>query len=196
MAALPRNTTFLQSTDSLNRPSADGRLLGHFPYPEAKDRELRTLSDKFLLRPEAAEHFEAMQRAAAKDGVSLNLISAFRSIRDQKKLFFDVKADRNQTALDRAQVSAPPGYSEHSTGFAVDIGDLSQPETNLESTFVNTKAYLWLQKNAARFQYTLSFPQNNSQGVNFEPWHWRFEGSMEALKLFEPANRFKKTTYP
>jgi D-alanyl-D-alanine carboxypeptidase len=25
--------------------------------------------------------------------------------------------------------------------------------------------------------------------VSYEPWHWRFEGSSEALQLFEPAQR-------
>jgi len=31
------------------------------------------------------------------------------------------------------QVSAPPGFSEHHTGYALDIGDASEPRTHLES---------------------------------------------------------------
>jgi D-alanyl-D-alanine carboxypeptidase len=176
--------------------SADGRVLGHFPYPEAKESQLVSIAPGMKLREEAADHFRAMQQAALADGVSLNLISAYRSIADQKELFFSVKAQRNQTSLDRAKVSAPPGFSEHSTGYAVDIGDSSQPQTNLSQTFAQTSAYRWLVNNAARFQFALSFPLGNAQRVSFEPWHWRYEGSVEALRLFEPAQRLQRASKP
>ena len=173
--------------------SADGRLLGHFPYPEAKPSQLVAVAPGMLLRPDAAKSFSTMQRAAAGDGIALNLLSAFRSNEVQRQLFFDVKADRNQTALDRSKVSAPPGFSEHSTGYAIDLGDLREPQTNLSASFVHTQAYRWLRANAARFQFNLSFPEDNPQGVSFEPWHWRFEGSTESLQLFEPAQRLSQS---
>jgi D-alanyl-D-alanine carboxypeptidase len=110
----------------------------------------------------------------------------------QQQLFFEVKSERNQSALERARVSAPPGYSEHSTGYAVDLGDGSAPQTNLSQDFDQTAAFVWLQANAARFHYVLSFPPGNAQGVNYEPWHWRFEGSAQALRVFEPAQRLNR----
>jgi D-alanyl-D-alanine carboxypeptidase len=173
----------------LGSRSADGRLLGHFPYPEAQVNQLVALAPGVKLRQEAANAYQAMEQAAAADGVSLTLLSAFRSVAEQEHLFFAIKAQRNQSSLDRAKVSAPPGFSEHSTGYAVDIGDGNQPNTNLSPAFTQTRAYRWLTTNAARFQFTLSFPRGNPQGVNFEPWHWRYEGSVEALRLFEPAQR-------
>jgi D-alanyl-D-alanine carboxypeptidase len=171
------------------RPSADGRLLGHFPYPEAPSQGLVALGAGLQLRPEAASALIAMQQAAAGDGVDLRVLSAFRSIDLQRSLFFDVKAERNQDAHTRAKVSAPPGYSEHSTGYAVDLGDGGLPETNLSQNFENTATYKWMSRNAGRYHFTLSFPKGNHQGVSYEPWHWRFEGSSEALRLFEPAQR-------
>jgi D-alanyl-D-alanine carboxypeptidase len=171
------------------RPTADGRLLGHFPYPEASSRVLVALGAGLQLRPEAAAALSAMQQAAAGDGVDLRVLSAFRSIDLQRSLFFDVKAERNQDAHTRAKVSAPPGYSEHSTGYAVDLGDGRLPATNLSQNFEKTAAYQWLSRNAGRYHFTLSFPKGNHQGVSYEPWHWRFEGSSEALRLFEPAQR-------
>jgi D-alanyl-D-alanine carboxypeptidase len=173
------------------KPSADGRLLGHFPYPEAKASELVSVSPGMQLRADAAKSFLAMQRAAATDGVGLTLLSGFRSIELQRQLFFDVKAERNQSSLERAKVSAPPGFSEHSTGYAIDVGDASMPHTNLSLSFSQTKAYQWLLNHAARYQFALSFPKSNPQGVNFEPWHWRFEGSTDALRLFEPSQRLR-----
>ena len=100
-----------------------------------------------------------------------------------------VASERNQTAQERALVSAPPGYSEHSTGFALDLGDGDSPETNLSEDFEQTRAFRWLQDHAARYHFILSFPEGNPQGVSYEPWHWRFEGSADALRLFESARR-------
>lgn len=171
------------------RQGLDGRLLGHFPYPEASSRELVDAAPGIALQREAAEQFLAMQRAAAADGVSLRLLSGFRSLELQKHLFFDIGSERNQSAEQRAQVSAPPGFSEHSTGYALDVGDGRNPGSNLSASFDATPSYAWLVQNANRYHFSLSFPQGNAQGVNYEPWHWRFEGSADALKLFEQAHR-------
>jgi len=174
------------------RLSADGRLLGHFPYPEAADASLIAFAPGLQLRSDAAKALVAMQRAAAAEGIDLVVISAFRSIALQRHLFFDVSAERNQSALDRAQVSAPPGFSEHSTGYAVDLGDGRDPSTNLSERFETTAAFGWLQNNGSRFHFQLSFPRKNRQGVSYEPWHWRYEGSTEALRLFDAAHRFSR----
>ncbi len=171
------------------RLSADGRLLGHFSYPEASLQDLVEVAPGQLLHRDAAEALVAMQRAASADGVSLVVLSAFRPIDLQQELFFAVKSERNQSALERAQVSAPPGFSEHSTGYAVDLGDGRAPQANLSDAFAATAAYRWMEANAARFHFILSFPLDNPQGVIFEPWHWRFEGTAAALQLFEPAQR-------
>jgi D-alanyl-D-alanine carboxypeptidase len=134
-----------------------------------------------MLHTEAAVELLAMQRQAAADGVDLRLLSGFRSVDLQQQIFFGVKSERNQSAEERAQVSAPPGFSEHSTGYAVD----------LSVDFERTPAFRWLQENANRYHFKLSFPRGNTQGVTYEPWHWRFEGSAEALRMFEPARRLQ-----
>ena len=171
------------------RPSADGRLLGHFPYAEIPADQLVEVAPGQRLHRAAAAALQQLLVAAAADGVELVLLSGFRPVALQKDLFFAVKSERNQSALERAQVSAPPGYSEHSTGYAVDLGDAAAPDTNLAESFEDTAAYAWLQAHARRYHFTLSFPRGNAQGVSYEPWHWRYEGSAEALKLFEPAQR-------
>ena len=174
------------------RMGPDGRLLGHFPYAELPDSELASVAPGLALHRDAAGPLLAMQRDAAQDGVRLVVLSAFRPVGLQKELFFDVKAERSQSARERAMVSAPPGFSEHSTGYAVDLGDGSEPATNLAPSFDQTAAFAWLQAHGARYHFTLSFPRDNPQGVSYEPWHWRFEGSAEALKMFEPAQRLSR----
>lgn len=165
---------------------ARSSLLGHLAYEEAETSELVALSlnGAILMQPEAADRFESMVTAAAGDGVYLMPISGFRTISDQQYLFFEIKAERGQTASTRAEVSAPPGYSEHHTGYAIDIGDADQPEANLSVDFEATAAFQWLADNAPRYNFELSFPEGNPQGVQYEPWHWRFVGNSESLETF------------
>lgn len=126
--------------------------------------------DKFLL-PGAARAWLAMQRRAKKDGVQLDLVSAFRSYEFQRELIRG-KLAKGRTLEDVLSVNAPPGYSEHHTGKAVDVGTPGCPP--LEETFENTDAFRWLSKNAKRHGFTLSYPRGNLQGYVYEPWHWRF----------------------
>jgi D-alanyl-D-alanine carboxypeptidase len=144
------------------------------------------------LRKAAAKAFIEMQSDARRSGVILMPISAFRSKATQEKLFFEVKKQRNQQTRKRAEVSAPPGYSEHHTGYAIDIGDGRAPATNLSSSFANTAAFRWLQNNAAQYSFELSFPENNPQGINYEPWHWRFVGDSHSLETFYKAQQLGK----
>ena len=129
-----------------------------------------------------------MREDAKKSGVYLVFLSGYRSINLQKDIFYSLKSSRNQNASERARVSAPPGYSEHSTGFAIDIGDGTRRESDFEVEFENTDAFRWLKMNAAKYHFKLSFDKNNNY-IDYEPWHWRYEGSIEALKIFEASNR-------
>ncbi len=168
-------------------PSED--LLGHLPYEEASLDQLKSITgdSSIKLRPAAAQAYLTMVDAARRQNIRLVAISGFRDIQDQEYLFFEVKAQRGQNASTRAEVSAPPGYSEHHTGYAIDIGDGNYPDTHLEVTFEETKAFKWLSENAAFYSFELSFPQDNPQGVSYEPWHWRYVGDRHSLETFYKA---------
>ena len=161
-------------------------LLGHLPYDVAALSELEpiTADGSIKMRSSAAAKFKQMQAAAKADGINLTAISAFRDTEAQSQLFFGVKEQRSQDAAQRAEVSAPPGYSEHHTGYAVDIGDANAPATHTEPEFANTAAFAWLQQNALKYSFELSFPADNKQGVSYEPWHWRFVGDRDSLETF------------
>ena len=165
-------------------------LLGHLPYPEAPADTLVAIAgdDKIKLRRPAAEAFEQMVAAARADGVSLIPVSGFRSVADQEYVFFQGKAQQGESTTQRAEVSAPPGYSEHHTGYAVDLADGARPETELlTQSFDTTPAFQWLKENAGRFNFEMSFPKDNPQGVSYEPWHWRFVGDRNSLETFYRA---------
>ena len=82
---------------------------------------------------------------------------------------------------------APPGHSEHHTGYALDIGEAGNGATDLSEQFEKTAAFAWLQKNAPYYSFELSFPKDNQQGVSYEPWHWRYVGDQASLELFHRA---------
>lgn len=188
-----------QSADPVNPPASDSEtLLGHFAYPEAPRKELQPIvaDGSIKLRKAATKQFQAMVAAARASGVVLVPISGFRSAATQDHLFFDIKAQRGQVATKRATISAPPGYSEHHTGYAVDIGDGATPATNLNTTFEKTKAFKWLKANAARFSFEMSFPKDNPQGVSYEPWHWRFVGDRHSLETFYKAKNILPSDTP
>ena len=170
-------------------------ILGHLPYEEAPQSELKavTANGSILMRTAAADKFRQMQTAAQSEGVILTPLSGFRSKVQQNELFFNVKEERVQETSQRAEVSAPPGYSEHHTGYAIDIGDGRAPGTNLNENFEKTAAFGWLEKNAPRYSFELSFPRENSQGISYEPWHWRFVGDSNSLKTFYKASQLKQT---
>jgi len=166
----------------------DHRLLGHLPYAEISRDKLVLIEPNIEVHIDMRDSLLKMRDEAKKEGIYLVFLSGYRSINLQNEIFYSLKSVRNQEAAERARVSAPPGYSEHSTGFAIDIGDATRRETDFETEFENTDAFKWLIKNAAKFHFKISFTKDNKY-INYEPWHWRYEGSIEALKVFESSNR-------
>ena len=184
-----------KSLDDLNNSSEtikNKSLLGHLPYPEASSDELIRFSPGIYVHKDIYENFKEMQFLAAQRGISLQLLSGYRSIDLQRDIFYENKSLRNQTAIERSRDSAPPGYSEHSTGYAIDVGDGNYPNTHFEVEFEQTPAFKWMKRYASKYHFVLSFPPNNKQGVTYEPWHWRFEGTVNALRKFEGANKITK----
>jgi len=181
-----------QPESTQNSPSPAAKtLLGHYAYEEAPLNSLQVISVasdgyEIKLRANAATKYTEMVAAAKADGIELLAISGFRTKKEQDQLFFEISKQRSQTPAQRALVSAPPGYSEHHTGYALDLGDRATPSTNLSPNFDQTAAFKWLKldNNAAKYGFEMSFPKNNPQGVMYEPWHWRFVGDEDSLALF------------
>ncbi len=133
---------------------------------------------------DALPFLNKMIERAKRAGIDLKVVSAYRSFDTQTEL----KNGYVQTYGTGANTfSADQGYSEHQLGTTVDLTD---PET--AGTFVsfeNTDAYQWLQRNAYRYGFVLSYPKNNEFYV-FEPWHWRFVGTELAEYLHDEKLNF------
>lgn len=121
------------------------------------------------LTPAAAAAWQSMRTAALVEGIVLKIISAFRSVERQAEIA-RAKLERGLSLDAILEVSAPPGYSEHHTGRAVDV--TTDGALALEIEFEKSKAFRWLSANAARFGFSLSYPAGNPYGYSYEPWHW------------------------
>lgn len=163
---------------------------GHYPYTQANPTSLLLVgkygSRPEKLSPEAADAWKKMVAAARKEGAYLVPISAFRSLETQTWLFRD-RARRRGSEAAAARSVAPPGFSEHHTGYAIDVGDGRIPGADISQSFANTKAYRWMNKHAKEYGFELSFPQGNKQNVIYEPWHWRYVGTPNAEQIFAVA---------
>ncbi len=125
------------------------------------------------LEPMAAARWRAMQAAAKSDGVQLQLVSAFRSVDRQRRLL-EVKLASGMALAEALRFTAYPGFSEHHTGRAVDVG--SPACAPVTEAFAETPEFAWLARRAAEFGFALSYGRDNSHGVDYEPWHWCWRG--------------------
>lgn len=121
------------------------------------------------LAPGAAQAWKIMRAQARQSGVELIPLSGFRSV-DRQTEIIRGKLALGETIDDILRSIAAPGYSEHHTGRAIDIGTTGV--LPLEEVFATTAAFAWLTRHAQHFGFRLSFPKDNPHGFVYEPWHW------------------------
>ena len=115
-----------------------------------------------------------MHDAAARDDITLQIVSAFRSVEYQLGII-KRKVERGLSMDEILRVSAVPGYSEHHSGRAF---DLTTPNfAALEEEFEKSPAFAWLSTNAKLYGFTMSYPRDNPHGIAYEPWHWCWHAS-------------------
>ena len=121
------------------------------------------------LRTPAEKSLRVMGEGAKQDGITLVVSSTFRSYDYQKMIYERNVKQMGQTAADRE--SAKPGTSQHQLGTAVDFGSITDE-------FAETKAGKWLENNAMKYGWSLSFPKGYEPvtGYRWECWHYRYIG--------------------
>jgi len=121
------------------------------------------------LTPETAASWQEMLTAARVDGIALMIVSGFRDFEYQASLIRK-KINAGQALNEILVVNAAPGFSEHHTGRAVDI---ASPGTRpLTEEFERSEAFAWLERNAADYGFSMTYPRDNPEGFIYEPWHW------------------------
>lgn len=131
-----------------------------------------TINDgkQYLLFSTAYEKYIQMYEAAKKDGLSIKVLSAYRTENYQRGLYNNKLNSSGKVYADN--YSARPGFSEHQTGLAVDIN-------TTRTSFEHTSEFRWLQQHAHEFGYIMRYPKGKEwiTGYAYEPWHYRFVGT-------------------
>ncbi len=157
-------------------PSELIQISKEFSYPESKILQFHA---------KAWPHLEDLLRDAEDDKINLKVESAYRSFGTQAALKYSYKVTYGAGTANA--FSADQGYSEHQLGTTIDF-TTSTLGANFNA-FDSTDAYKWLQENAYKYGFILSYPKTN-QYYQFEPWHWRFVGEDLARKLHKDNVNF------
>jgi len=122
---------------------------------------------------QAAQAWFILRDEAATEGITLQVVSAFRPV-DYQAGIIRKKLEAGQGIKDILRVSAAPGYSEHHSGRAL---DLTTPGFKpLEEEFEKSPAFEWLKNRAGVYGFKMTYPRNNCHGLSYEPWHWCWIG--------------------
>ncbi len=126
------------------------------------------------MRKEAAAALANLIAAAAGQGLKITADSGYRSYAIQVSVYNNEVRQHGQAVADSE--SAKPGYSEHQTGFAVDVGGGG---CNIEDCFANTKEGKWVAEHAYEYGFILRYTADKQSvtGYRYEPWHIRYVGT-------------------
>ena len=146
-----------------------------------------TLNDgkQYLLAGVAYEKYLQMWDAAKKEGLTMMVVSAYRTEDYQRNLYNNKVRTSGKIYADN--YSARAGHSEHQTGLAIDIG-------STRTSFEYTAEFNWLQKHAHEFGYIMRYPKGKEwiTGYAYEPWHYRYVGTEAAKRIYDEGITYEE----
>ena len=144
-----------------------------------------------LYAEKALEAFLIEARANGCKNVTVT--SAYRDYAYQKKLFNTYINNemndhpswtREEAEKEVRTYSAVAGTSEHQTGLACDMHNLSSAKQKFGNTFEGK----WLAENAWKFGFILRYAEDKMDitgGIIYEPWHFRYVGRQHAKYMYD-----------
>lgn len=174
--------------------AADWRLAlinKQHPIPADYDFTLGAFNSGMLCDERVIEDLLLMMKAAKKDGVNLEVCSAYRG--DNRQEFLFEKKIKNymgqgmsymESYKRASQTVTVPGASEHQVGLAQDIWSASYK--SLDAGFGETEAGKWLARHSHEYGFILRYPAGKEHitSIEYEPWHFRYVGR-EAAKVMQ-----------
>lgn len=141
---------------------------------------------------EARAAFAELAAEATLSGYELVAFSTYRSFDYQTTLYEKYVSNDGQEAADR--YSARPGYSEHQTGLAFDIGEQHFEQHFARESFGETEAGKWVAANAHKYGFIMRYPNGKEKitGYMYEPWHFRYVGKELAPKIYDAGTTLEE----
>jgi hypothetical protein len=170
------SSSFLNKLGTGSSAEKVAQVPSEYAFPKDKNLELHEKVLPYML---------ALLKDSKDAGMHLKITSAYRSFGEQGVLKQGYTVVYGKGTAN--QFSADQGYSEHQLGTTVDF--TTDETLGNFNKFKTTQEYKWLQDNAYKYGFTLSYPEGNTY-YQFEPWHWRFVGKNLARRLQEDKTFF------
>ena len=163
----------------------ENRLNSDFK-PNTLVKVTRCSLGNFYLEEDTATAYEYMCLNLIDEGLNISINSAYRSYEEQEKLYDDYLKLYGKNYVNK--YVAVPGYSEHQTGFALDLESLDC------DIFKNSKEYRWIKNNAYKYGFILRYQEGkeNITGYNAEEWHIRYVGRKAAEYIYKNNITFEE----
>ena len=148
--------------------------------PELNKISVMYAYDDNELTSEALKAYKNMWNAANKEGLTLIASSSYRSYESQKSLW-ESRAMVDEKAADLSTARA--GFSEHQTGYVIDILTYNSTLANFEES----DEFKWLSENSYKYGFILRYPKDKTDitGYEYESWHYRYVGIEAATKIHD-----------
>ncbi|MCL1848065.1 MAG: M15 family metallopeptidase [Clostridiales bacterium] len=185
----------LASKPEIRQAEADWRLMlvnWDKHVPEEYAVELAEVRSGYSVDARMLEPLKEMLDAAGAEGLSVIVVSAYRTIDKQRDLYENKVARLIGQGMDEEQAKkaaitevAYPGNSEHHLGLAVDLA--SSRNQRLDETQADTEENQWLRAFCQEYGFILRYPADKSEftGIIYEPWHFRYVGTAVAKEIME-----------
>ena len=162
------------------------------PLPEGHTVETSSLINGESVDSRCYSALQEMLSDCAEAGGTPIVCSSYRPHEKQVNLYEEQVQKEMKNGLDREKAEAEaatavavPGTSEHELGLAVDICD--SENQNLDETQADTPTQKWLMEHCWEYGFILRYPLEKSDitGIIFEPWHYRYVGTEDAVKIHD-----------
>ena len=147
------------------------------------------------MQEEVYEAYKRMRQAAAKEGIDIKAVSAYRSYNRQREIWnakYSTLISQGLSAKDAIQeiitYSTLPGTSRHHWGTDIDIIDNANPQSGdvlLAEKFYgdgpSSALRSWMDQNAADYGFLEVYTDHpNRKGFAHEPWHYTYHSLSKA----------------
>ncbi len=160
--------------------------------PADYEVSLATLNDGHQVAEVIYDDLMDMLSAAKEAGCSVVVASAYRTEQQQEQLLKqEIRKNmwngmnEEEAEADALLTVAPYGYSEHETGYTVDLVDANNQM--LDDTQETTTANIWLRRNCWKYGFVMRYPRGKEDitGYSYESWHFRYVGKADAKEMTE-----------
>ena len=150
----------------------------------------------YKVRNEVYDAFSSMQSEALKEGITIEVVSSYRSFEHQKRIWtrkynkYLSQGLSPQKAIEKIiQYSTIPGTSRHHWGTDIDIidGSKAKPKDVLlarhfEKGGIYHTLKKWLDKNAGDYGFCLVYTNDSERkGFKYEPWHYSYKSTSRGM---------------